>query len=259
MTIRIFIQCPGCGHEWGVELQGRKVAEAWPRETTPTPKPAPRLAKAKAKEPYCRCGHPKSWHQPNCTHGAETAMGGCPCRAYHTTKRADAYDAPAPAAARIEGNGTLNAYERSLLAVLVQRGPTPTSRAQLALLAGRSLRSSAFDASLARLRSNGFLHGSGSALLPTPAGIRAAGDVPALPRGSALLEHWSSRVGEYASTLLQRFVLAYPRDVTRDELVEATGYSGRSSAFDAALAKLRTLQLVDGWRASSTLMDSVKE
>lgn len=164
--------------------------------------------------------------------------------------------APAPRMAKPATSGEMSRCGRSILAVLVQRG-RPTTRVQLSILSGYR-QSGSFTAALADLRRRVLITGDAKGFAVTDAGRAAAGRVEALPTGPGLLEYWSTRLGECASTLLQVLAAAYPSEVTRDELAQRTGYR-LSGSFTAALAQLRALELVKGFRASDALMESVRE
>lgn len=151
---------------------------------------------------------------------------------------------------------TVQKSDAKMLAVLVQRN-APTSRAQLAILSGYSGTSGGFNASLARLRANAWMHGPSDGLVVTDAGRAVAPAVDPLPTGFELLNFWCEKVGPCAATILCAFRNAYPNEVPRAELAERTGYSGTSGGFNAALAVLRTLDLAVGFRASKELIDAM--
>ena len=143
--------------------------------------------------------------------------------------------------------------EHAILRVLVARGK-PSTRAQVAILSEYSSRSGSFAQALAALRVAGYMTGSSNALEATPDGRNVIGHVPPLPTGRQALEHWRVKLGECEGAILQVLAQAYPAEVDRDRLATSTGYSARSGSFAQALAKLRKLELVDGFRASSALM-----
>lgn len=62
---------------------------------------------------------------------------------------------------------------------------------------------------------------------------------------------WSIQQADVLAALADE----YPEEVEREALASRTGYSARSGSFASALAKLRTLELVDGLRASKSLME----
>lgn len=147
----------------------------------------------------------------------------------------------------------LSECEHAILRVLVARGK-PSTRAQVAILSEYSARSGSFAQALAALRDVGYMTGSSNALEATLDGRKIIGHVPPLPTGRQALEHWRVKLGECEGAILQVLAQAYPAEVDRERLASSTGYSARSGSFAQALAKLRKLELVDGFRASSALM-----
>lgn len=233
----IALRCPHCARDVVLTL-------------SPTGQP-------KAKPGMCACGHDA--HEGPCKHGKGTAFGGCQCPGMHARRRG----ASSPAAktprtsAPKHTNGAadvdkLTSYQRALLRVLKQH--RSVNRAQLALIAGYSPNSGTFTEALAVLRAAGLLQG----LSLTPAGEMAAGSVEALPTGEGLVRYWCERVGEYAGTLLQVLVTAYPSELSREELAERTGYR-LSGTFTEQIAKLRKLGLITkrGLRVSDSLVGGI--
>lgn len=138
----------------------------------------------------------------------------------------------------------LSKAERALLTVLVQRRPNTSTRAQISILSGYSSNSSSFANALGALRTHGYIHGSGDVLSATAEGVEAAGEVSTLPTGEASQAVWYAKLGKAERILLQALVEAYPREMTKEELSAASGYSSNSSSFANALGTLRTLELV---------------
>lgn len=161
---------------------------------------------------------------------------------------------PSPSTTR---SYNLTKCERTILTALVQKQGGPATRAELAILSGYSSESGGFGSALANLRASGAIVGRSSAISATAAGVTRAGVVEPLPRGSALLEYWCGRVGVCGSAILQTLATAYPGELSRDELAERTGYSAQSGGFGSALARLRTLTLVEGLAISRPLAQAV--
>lgn len=145
--------------------------------------------------------------------------------------------------------------ERALLAVLAQRSPQPTTRAQLAICSGYSSSSSSFANALGKLRRLKLAGDEGAMIFATVDGLAAAPDVAQLPKGKALRDYWLTRCNRPERAVLAALIDAYPHPLDRDELARAAQYSPTSSSFANALGKLRTLELVRGLRASSELME----
>ena len=232
----------------------------------------------KGKVPYCACGHPKAWHDPECSHG-------CGCTHYHArprrsvtsrtsaTARGDVAprghatrDAPA-AGDGLNGN-TGDAIAEKLSERAFSHPPSKAerrvlrelaahaalSRTQLAILCHYSQRTKNFLNAIGSLRSAGLLEGSADRLRITPAGRAVAGDVEALPpAGPPLQAYWRSRLNR-----AERIVFEALLDrswANKDELAARCGYSPRTKNFLNAIGRLRTLGLCEPFalRASGTL------
>jgi uncharacterized protein len=139
----------------------------------------------------------------------------------------------------------LSKAERLIITAAVQRHPKPSSRAQLALLSGYSIKSSSFANALGGLRSKGLISGAGDNNIVTGDGIGAVGEVAPLPTGMELVGYWCSKLSKAEREILMAVAEHPLRGLTKEEISTATGYSIRSSSFANALGKLRTLELVE--------------
>jgi len=124
------------------------------------------------------------------------------------------------------------------IAILGLRGSGKTHTA--AVLAGRSTRSSAFNAAMAELFRAGLIAPAGGLYDLTAPGTREAG-TPA-PAGN-LVEVWRRALPDYERALLDA-LLAHGGSGTRDQLAEWSGRSTSSSAFNAAISTLAKNGLV---------------
>lgn len=192
------------------------------------------------------------------------------CLAEHTTPPARpasppprppiAARAPAPAAQSTHDQSTDGKFgkaERAMLTVLAQH-PTGRTRTQLALLSGYSIRSSTLSNALGALRSAGHVTKAGEPIQATEAGIEALGDYEPLPAGAALHDWWASRLSKAERAVLDVLTDAWPAELDRDTVAGRTGYSAVSSTLSNALGKLRSLELVDGWRASDEFVQAIQ-
>lgn len=161
-----------------------------------------------------------------------------------------------PASAQTS-DGKLSRAQRAILTVLAQH-PQGRTRAQLALLSGYSIKSSSLGNALGALRSAGYVTKTGEPIQATQEGIEALGDYEPLPAGEALYDWWASRLSKAEGAFLGALVDAWPSELSGDELAELTGYSTSSSSMGNALGKLRSLELVDGWRASEDFMEAIR-
>jgi hypothetical protein len=141
-----------------------------------------------------------------------------------------------------EGGG-LSKAERAILTALAQY-PQGRSRRQVGILTGYSSKSGGFNGAIAGLRSKGFATPK-EPLVVTSEGIEALGEFEPLPTGEALLEHWYGQLDKAPAGILRTLAAAYPQSMTRDEVAAALGYSASSGGFNGALAKLRTLELIE--------------
>lgn len=150
----------------------------------------------------------------------------------------------------------ISAGDRKILSVLAQY-PQGRSKRQIALLSGYSVKSGTFGTYLSRLRSNGWIVGSGGNLQITQEGISALGIYDPLPVGEALLQHWFRQLNKGPRAILEVLAKSWPQEMTRDSIAESAGYSATSGTFGTYLSKLRTLELIEivsgGIRASDDL------
>ena len=129
-------------------------------------------------------------------------------------------------------------------------------RRNLALLSGRSPRSSAYDDALAYLKKAGMID------YPEPGnvGITSRGrtivtyvlndghNTDRFEAGRTLVQlqrEWLAYLGPSRSSLLQPLLEEHPAAMSREELARRSGRSSRSSAFDDALAQMRKIGLIE--------------
>lgn len=86
------------------------------------------------------------------------------------------------------------------------------------------------------------------ALRITAAGKDAVGEVEQLPSGDDLINYWLNRFTGCQRAILEKLTWTWPQSMTREELADATGYSNSSGGFNAALAELRALELINKGR-----------
>jgi len=152
-----------------------------------------------------------------------------------------------PVRSRAINDGTINAYQKSLLAVVIDRSPVPTSRSQIGALSGKSIRSSAFGPNLRELENRGYVVNTDRGWVATELALHAMPDYqPAPQRGEDARRYWLQKLPAYESSLLQSICDTYPQQLTPEQLAEITGRSLSSSAFYPALRNLRELELIEG-------------
>jgi hypothetical protein len=139
----------------------------------------------------------------------------------------------------------LSEYAFALLEILVRR-KGETTDLQLAVLAGRSITSSEFGKACKELVDKELAWKvRPRVLIPTGTGELVAGPQPPDPSGDALLMVWNAYLEKNEAKILTAIVdakgVAMP-----DEIATDSGYSPTSSAFQAAIKKLRELGLIEG-------------
>lgn len=140
--------------------------------------------------------------------------------------------------------------EQAILAAIVQHGGC--DRQQLTVLTGykRSTR----DAYIQRLRERGYVE-DGPTITATDEGVAALGDYEQLPTGDALREWWMDRLPEGERRILEVLAQAWPEEVDRDALTEATGY--KRSTRDAYLQRMGAKRLIEGERGPVKAADAL--
>jgi hypothetical protein len=147
------------------------------------------------------------------------------------------------------GGGALPRAQRAILTVLAQF-PAGRSKRQLALQTGYAARGGGFNNALSALRTAGLVE-RGEPIRATEAGIAALGGAfQPLPTGPALLAYWLGELGpnSAAAKILAALVDAWPAALDKETVAERTGYVASGGGFNNALSRLRTLQLIDGFR-----------
>jgi len=172
------------------------------------------------------------------------------------TKPATPPPVPPRRANRTEQTGDLSRCARALLVAIVQLGDKATD-ARISALSGYKITSSTFANGLSELRSAGLIGQGREPRAATTEGVRAAGDVPPVPTGKALLAFWQPKLSACAYTMLA--VLFEDETVTREYLSERTGYRSTSSTFANGISELRTLELINGPHGGDlTIADAFK-
>lgn len=147
---------------------------------------------------------------------------------------------PKPRKEFVKHEGSLPIGERKTLSALIQY-PNGLERNQLTTLTG--YKRSSRDAYLARLSQKGFVESNGSKMMATVDGKEALPDFEPLPSGIELQDYWLNRLPEGEKAILTILIGAYPKEIDRDYLDEATGY--KRSSRDAYLARLTAKELVE--------------
>lgn len=133
------------------------------------------------------------------------------------------------------------------LAALEQLGLEEVAKSIVAVFSDASPKSSAFANNLGFLRSQRGLidYPRGGFVRLTDAG-RAVADPGTAPHTLAELhEAWTSKLSGPQGRILAHLTLAYPAELTRDELADRAGASPGSSAYANNLGRMRSLGIID--------------
>jgi DNA-binding IclR family transcriptional regulator len=122
----------------------------------------------------------------------------------------------------------------------VAQYPDGIIREQLTVMTG--YRRSSRDTYLQRLRSGGLVEDRAGRIVATEAGVASLGpDFEPLPTGEALREHLMATLPEGERRILGFLIEKYPKEVSREEIDEATGY--KRSSRDTYLQRLSARRL----------------
>jgi uncharacterized protein len=217
----------------GIQHAGDAIGEALGRWHPPagSPPPAPPLANRPAPPrsagPCPTCGGPHD----------------SPCLALPPE-----YRSAGPVRLAADGPGRPPKAQRAILTVLAQH-PQGRTKRQLALQTGYAVKGGGFGNALGALRSAGLIE-RGEPIRATQAGLDALGDAfqPLPTGGPALLEHWAGQLGKAEGLILRALVAAWPGTLTKQEVADRTGYAADGGGFGNALGRLRTLELIHGYR-----------
>lgn len=163
----------------------------------------------------------------------------------------------APRKAPAEGGPS--AYAMQLLETAAARLPMRPTRTQLAILSGRSTRSSAYQGAVAELLKAGLLIEERGQLAITREGLRLVGHVESSATSpEQIRETWLRALPQYEGSLLRILIERYPKPIDRIDLAHDAGKSILSSAYQGAISTLKKNGLVEAeadgrLRASETL------
>ena len=150
--------------------------------------------------------------------------------------------------------------EMRVLKVLAQRQPAALTTAQWATLAILKKSGGTWSTYVSRLKTAGYVERDGDRWRITPAGIRAAGQVPRAPRpGPELIASWKASIGGGAARMLDVLVSVYPNASDRANLADRLNMAASGGTFLTYLSRLKSngLVTVQGRkiRASEALFD----
>lgn len=145
--------------------------------------------------------------------------------------------------------------EAAVLTALIQHPAGGLRREQLTVITG--YKRSSRDTYLQRLLACGYAAQEGDRIAATHAGIAALPNVPPLPTGAKLAEHYLSTLPKGESEILWHVVHGHPRVHSRDQLGDLVGY--KRSSRDTYIQRLAARGIVhaerDGVRLDEMLVD----
>jgi len=142
------------------------------------------------------------------------------------------------------GNNSMPKAERLILTALAQY-PDGRKKAQVAVLTGYAVNGGAFNNSLGALRSRSLIT-RGEPMQITDPGLRELGTYDPLPVGPALLDYWMGNLGKAERFVLKAVTDAYPDALNKQQVAVTAGYEANGGAFNNALGRLRSLELIKG-------------
>lgn len=155
-----------------------------------------------------------------------------------------------------EGAATLAQGPKKILTACAQY-PDGIGRNELTILT--AYKRSTRDTYIQRLSEQGLVRASGKTIYITEAGLGALGtDFEPLPVGSRLQDYWREKLPQGERRIFDVLVVAYPRDVSREDISEKTDF--KRSTRDTYLQRMITKRIVENVgssrvRASASLFD----
>jgi hypothetical protein len=135
---------------------------------------------------------------------------------------------------------------RKLLAAAAQHAPGRFTWGQLATLAGLKPSGGHFNSGRKALRDAGHIAETNDLVEATPAGLAAAGEVPAAPSTPAeRLDLWCARLPAPAPEMLRTLVAQGGRYVDAGELAAALGKKPTGGHWNSGIAVLRNNGLIE--------------
>lgn len=148
----------------------------------------------------------------------------------------------------------LSKCEQAILDTLAQwKSRRALSTAFVSIYTGYSLRSGSFASALATLRKKNYIIGDAQSLSTTSLGDKFAQPKLIALDDEGLLQMWKQKLDKCSATILENLFDVAPAACSAKDIAHVTGYSASSGSFASALAKLRTLELIEGKNTALTL------
>jgi len=135
--------------------------------------------------------------------------------------------------------------ERRMLEALARRYPLVLTKAQLATLAGFSVRGGTFNTYYSVLKRGGFIaEESYGRIAITDSGLAVAPAQDGAMNTAQTIAMWMGALRAGERKMLQYLVDIYPQTVTKGTLAQATNFSGKGGTFNTYLSVLRRIGLI---------------
>jgi hypothetical protein len=167
-------------------------------------------------------------------------------------KQPPQFDTPA-----VVTDDALHPAARKLLSAAARHAPARFTWGQLATLAGLKPSGGHFNAGRKGLRTLGYIAESNGLVMPTPGGLKAAGEVPTAPSTPAeRLTLWCDRLPSPAPEILRTLAARGDRYMDADELAATLGKKPSGGHWNSGIAVLRNNGLIetDGRRYRSAAL-----
>lgn len=155
----------------------------------------------------------------------------------------------------------LTKTERKLLTALAQAGKR-LSLVQIGVRTGLSHRGGSFNATMTRLSRAGCVVRFTDGVEITTDGLAALGTFARLPDGPELFDYWVAKAGTTSGKILSALRAGFRSGVsalTKEEIGESCGLSSGGGSFNAALTKLKRLELIRAYRGGFALSDELQQ
>ena len=140
----------------------------------------------------------------------------------------------------------LHPAARKLLTAAARHAPARFTWGQLATLAGLKPSGGHFNAGRKELRACGYVAESNSLVMPTDAGLNAAGEVPAAPSTPAeRLALWCQRLPSPAPEILRALAAQGERYMDAEEVAATLGKKPTGGHWNSGIAVLRNNGLIE--------------
>lgn len=136
----------------------------------------------------------------------------------------------------------LRAGAMKMLSWLAGAYPNYLTKQRLATLSGFSVKGGTFNTYISELKRNGWIIGSNE-LSVTEDGLKNV-EPSEIPSGEELLNLWKNKFRDGAARILQYLYNSYPKEVSKIEIGDETGFEPSGGTFNTYLSELRKNGLI---------------